>query len=153
MTRLTARELSVVKEAESILYRTMKQDAITIHNTAAATKFVNTVIGHLDRENFLVIFLDVQHKIDSYDVLFKGSIDCATVHPRVIMQEVLKRNSAAIIIAHNHPSGSVTPSAADKAITARIVEAGKLLDIQVLDHIVVAGIDAFSFQENLIMPQ
>lgn len=152
MSVLNAQELNIVNEAKAILYRTLRENPTQIINTEIACDFIALAIGHEERENFLVVFLDIQHRVIHQETLFQGTLDSATVSPRVVMQQALKHNAAALIIAHNHPSGTIYPSNADKMVTTRIVEAGKLFDISVLDHIIVSGDRSYSFQANSIMP-
>ncbi|GIA88948.1 DNA repair protein RadC [Vibrio cholerae] len=93
------------------------------------------------------MFLDNQHRLIAFEELFFGTIDSASVYPREVLKAALKVNAAALIFAHNHPSGDATPSQADKQITQRLKEALALVDIRVLDHIVV-GDSAISFAER-----
>ncbi|TLU64684.1 JAB domain-containing protein [Thalassotalea litorea] len=98
-------------------------------------------------EVFAVLFLDNQHRIISFKKLFYGTIDAATVYPRVIVEHALQLGSCAVILSHNHPSGIVKPSLADKQITKRLIQALGLIDVRVLDHIIVAGHLTYSFAE------
>ncbi|MEZ8076857.1 DNA repair protein RadC, partial [Vibrio sp. FF112] len=100
-----------------------------------------------EREVFAVMFLDNQHHLISFEELFFGTIDSASVYPREVVKAALKTNAAAVIFAHNHPSGDATPSQADKRITQRLKDALALVDIRVLDHIVI-GDSAVSFAER-----
>lgn len=99
-------------------------------------------------EVFAVVFLDNRHRMLHYGELFRGTIDGAAVHPREVVREALERGAAAVILAHNHPSGVAEPSAADQAITRRLREALQLVDIRVLDHIVVGDGETVSFAER-----
>ncbi|QDP02551.1 RadC family protein [Thalassotalea sp. PS06] len=98
-------------------------------------------------EVFAVLFLDNQHRIIRFEKMFYGTIDAATVYPRVIVEHALNLGSCAVILSHNHPSGIVKPSLADKQITQRLIKALGLIDIRVLDHIIVAGHLTYSFAE------
>jgi len=88
-------------------------------------------------EVFACLFLDTRHRVIAYEELFHGTIDGATVYPRVVAEKALKHNAAALIVAHNHPSGISEPSLADQAITRRLKDALALLDIRLLDHFVI----------------
>ena len=99
-------------------------------------------------EVFCVLMLDNQHRVISARELFRGTLSRASVYPREVIQEGLKCNAAAMILAHNHPSGIAEPSDADRDITRRICSAAELLDMRVLDHIVVGDIDCVSFAER-----
>jgi DNA repair protein RadC len=101
-----------------------------------------------EHEVFGAIFLDSQHNVLAFDLMFRGTIDSATIYPREVVKEALAYNAAAVIFVHNHPSGSAEPSEADKRITQRLVNALTVLDIRVLDHLVVGGVDVVSFAER-----
>ena len=99
-------------------------------------------------EVFACLFLDNRHRVMAYEELFRGTIDGASVHPREVVKLALARNAAAVILAHNHPSGVAEPSQADELITGRLREALALVDIRVLDHIVVGDGACVSFAER-----
>jgi DNA repair protein RadC len=103
------------------------------------------------QEVFSCLFLDNKHRILAFEELFHGTIDSASVYPREIVRRALQYNAAALILAHNHPSGDPEPSAADRAITAKIKAALALVDIRVLDHCVVGDNRCVSFAEMGIM--
>jgi DNA repair protein RadC len=86
---------------------------------------------------FGCLFLDNRHRVIAFEELFRGSIDGASVHPREVVRRCLAHNAAAVILAHNHPSGVAEPSAADRAITLRLREALELIDVRLLDHFVI----------------
>jgi DNA repair protein RadC len=100
-------------------------------------------------ENFLVFYLTTTNQLIKSRIEFTGTIDGATVHSRNIVRSALELNAAAVIFAHNHPSGSIEPSTADKNITKRLVDALDLIDVRVLDHLIVGGTSksVFSFNE------
>jgi DNA repair protein RadC len=114
----------------------------------ATRDYLSLKLGSLEREVFAVIFLDKRHRLISYQEMFQGTIDGASVHPREVVKEALKQNAAAVILAHLHPSGVAEPSQADEPITTRLKDALGLVDIRVLDHIIVAGGDTTSFAES-----
>ncbi|HCI1651734.1 TPA: DNA repair protein RadC [Pseudomonas aeruginosa] len=107
--------------------------------------YLRTKLAPLEHEVFAVLFLDAQLRLIEYAELFRGTINQSTVYPREVVKETLRHNAASVILAHNHPSGSVEPSTADKIITARLKEALDLVDVRVLDHIIVAGKKTLSF--------
>jgi DNA repair protein RadC len=113
----------------------------------ATRDYLTLKLGTLEREVFAVMFLDKRHRLISYQEMFQGTIDGASVHPREVVKEALKQNAAAVILAHPHPSGVAEPSQADEFITTRLKEALGLVDIRVLDHVIVAGGDTVSFSE------
>ena len=101
-----------------------------------------------EREVFFVLFLDNQHRLLKKEEIFLGTINCATVHPREIIKSALACNAAAMILAHNHPSGVSDPSLADREITQEIQKAADLMEIRVLDHFVIGKGNYFSFAEQ-----
>ncbi|MBX9607092.1 MAG: DNA repair protein RadC [Gammaproteobacteria bacterium] len=115
-----------------------------LENPHAASQYLVSRMKAYEREVFACLFLDTRHRVITLRELFFGSIDSATVHPREIVKSCLELNCAAIILAHNHPSGVAEPSAADGAITRRIVDALALIDVRVLDHLVVGEREAVS---------
>jgi DNA repair protein RadC len=99
-------------------------------------------------EVFACLFLDNRHRVISFDELFRGTIDGATVHPREVVKLALDHRAAAVIMAHNHPSGIAEASAADKALTQRLKDALALIDVRVLDHFIIGDGEVFSFAER-----
>ena len=114
----------------------------------ATRDYLSLKLGTLEREVFAVIFLDKRHRVISYQEMFQGTIDGASVHPREVVKEALKQNAAAVILAHPHPSGVAEPSQADEFITKRLKDALELVDIRILDHIIIGGGDTTSMAER-----
>ncbi len=110
--------------------------------------YLSTKLRHEKQEVFAVLFLDNRHRVIQYEALFYGSIDGASVYPRIVAQRSLELNAAALILAHNHPSGINEPSHADKHITERLKTTLASLDIRVLDHVIVGDGEAYSFAEH-----
>ena len=105
-------------------------------------------LGHLQSEQFHALFLDSQHRLIKHEVLAYGTIDGASVYPREVIKAALKANAAAVIFAHQHPSGLSDASQADKAITERLVKALALVDIKTLDHMIIGNGEYTSFAEK-----
>jgi DNA repair protein RadC len=120
----------------------------SLSSPRATRDYLALKLGNLEHEVFAVLFLDKRHRLISYQEMFRGTIDGASVHPREVVKEALKQNAAAVILAHPHPSGVAEPSQADEFITTRLKEALGLVDIRVLDHIIVAGGDTVSMAEK-----
>jgi DNA repair protein RadC len=99
--------------------------------------FLKARLTGLEHESFCIIYLDNRHRVIDFDELFRGTVDGTSVYPREVVKESLARNAAAIILAHNHPSGVAEPSQADERITKRLKAALELVDIRVLDHLIV----------------
>jgi DNA repair protein RadC len=110
--------------------------------------YLQVRIGHLEYEAFGVMHLDSQHHLLKVEEMFRGSVSQTSVYPREVVREALASNSSAVILYHNHPSGSVDPSRADEHLTGVLRAALNLVDVRVLDHIVVSGQDATSFAER-----
>ena len=101
-----------------------------------------------DHEVFAVLFLDGRHRVMEYKEMFHGTINSAQVHPRSIAQRALQLNAAAVIVAHNHPSGDPEPSQQDIDLTKRLKDALKLVDVNLLDHLIIGSVDIFSLVER-----
>jgi DNA repair protein RadC len=133
------------KAAEILECKYVRDDAFC--SSEATKDFLRFKLGKYEREVFAVMLLDNRHKLIDYQELFFGTINAACVYPREVVKAVLAENAAAVIFAHNHPSGEAEPSQADISITKRLKEALALIDVQVLDHIVI-GETATSFAER-----
>ncbi|MBN8411863.1 DNA repair protein RadC [Halomonas denitrificans] len=110
--------------------------------------FLAAQLRHLDHEVFAALFLDSQHRVIRFEVLFHGTLDSASVYPREVAKRALALGAGALILCHNHPSGVAEPSGADRRITERLREALGLFDIRVLDHFVVGDAEVVSFAER-----
>jgi len=128
-------------------YAELMQMGPALANPRATREFLRARLRDRDREVFCCLFLDNRHRVICFDEVFRGTID-GSVHPREVVKLALARNAAAVILAHNHPSGVAEPSQADELITGRLREALALVDIRVLDHIVVGDGACVSFAER-----
>ena len=108
-----------------------------IRSPADTEAFLQSRMGHLGHELFCCLFLDNRHRVLRFAEMFRGTIDGTSVYPREVVKEALAVNAAAVILAHNHPSGVAEPSQADERITRRIKSALELVDIRLLDHLIV----------------
>ena len=131
--------------AEILACKYVREDAFT--SSEATKEFLRFKLGNYERKVFAVMLLDSQHQMIDFQELFFGTINAASVYPREVVKAVLAHNAAAVIFAHNHPSGSSEPSQADIAITSRLTQALGLIDVSVLDHVVV-GETTSSFAER-----
>ncbi len=123
-----------------------RSDALS--SPADTRNYLRSRLRSYPHEVFACLFLDNRHRVISFDELFTGTIDSASVHPREVVRRALKHNAAAVILAHNHPSGIAEPSRSDEAITRRLTEALALIDVRVLDHIVIGDAETVSFAER-----
>jgi DNA repair protein RadC len=119
-----------------------------LDSPAATHQFLISRLRDQSYELFCCLHLDNRHRLIAFDELFRGTIDGASVHPREVVKQALSRNAAAVILAHNHPSGVAEPSQADELITRRLREALALVDIRVLDHCIVGDNGCLSFAER-----
>ena len=103
------------------------------------------------REQFVVCFLNGQHRVLTTETLFTGSITTSAVYPREVVQRIMDLGAAAVMLAHNHPSGEITPSSCDRAVTKKLETALGAIDVEVLDHIIVGGAGYFSFSDHRIL--
>lgn len=116
----------------------------------ATVNFLTSELGSLEHEVFCCLWLDNQNRLLKSEQLARGSIHSASVYPREVIKAAIKHNAAAVIFAHNHPSGATKPSDADLAITQNLVKALNYIDVRVLDHIIIGHNQHFSFAENCI---
>ncbi len=121
------------------------QRGAALTDPLAAGRFLQARLRDLDREVFAALFLDAQHRVLAFEVLATGTLDGAAVYPREVVKAALRHHAAALIFAHNHPSGAVEPSAADRALTERLRQALATVDVRVLDHLVIGEGNPASF--------
>lgn len=126
----------------------IRETDCSLTSSKATRDYLLSELRFENREIFAVLFLDNQHQVLKFERLFFGTIDAAAVYPRVVVEQALKHHSAAVILTHNHPSGVAEASLADKKITERLIQALQLIDVRVLDHIIVAGNQCYSFAEH-----
>jgi len=141
-------QLAAVME---VARRCLKEDlrsASALTSPGAVRDYLRLAIADREHEVFVCLWLDAQHRVISFDELFRGTLTQTSVYPREIVKAGLKANAAAVIFAHNHPSGVAQPSQADELLTRNLKEALALVEIKVLDHFVVAGSQALSFAER-----
>ncbi|QIL85403.1 JAB domain-containing protein [Vibrio sp. HDW18] len=138
---------AVLEMAQRHLAETLKRgDALT---SPQHTKlYLSSVLRDRQREAFYILLLDNQHRVIRDEILFEGTIDAASVYPREVVKQALAYNAAAVILAHNHPSGVAEPSQADRRITDRLRDALSVVEIRVLDHFVVGDGEVVSFAER-----
>ncbi len=135
------------------LYRNLQKERaerelIVFSDPAKVAKIYQPVLGHLKQEVFYVVLLDTKlQRIQDFRIT-SGTLDASLVHPREVFSPAIRHLAKGIIVLHNHPSGNLKPSQADREITTRLVQSGKILDIPVYDHIIITFDGYFSFKEN-----
>ena len=138
---------AVLEMARRHLYEPLRRgDALG--NPDDTRRFLLARLRDLPHEVFACLFLDNRHRVIAFEEMFRGTIDGASVHPREVVKRALTHNAAAVIFAHNHPSGIAEPSRADELLTRRLKEALALVDIRTLDHLVVGDGITVSFAER-----
>ena len=142
-----ARIAAVMELARRALAEEMRaRDSLA--SPAAVRAYLRLRMQHLPHECFFCVFLDAQNRVIAADELFRGTLTQTSVYPREIVKAALRLNAAAVIFAHNHPSGVAEPSRADELLTRDLANALALVEVKVLDHFVVAGTHAVSFAER-----
>jgi DNA repair protein RadC len=142
-----ARAEEVLSQARRVLSQRVRRGA-TMSSPQAVKDYLLLEIGVLEHEVFCVLFLDAQHRIIELKQMFRGTVTQTSVYPREVVKAALACNSAAVVLAHNHPSGSVEPSRADEFLTQTLKSALALVDVRVRDHLVVAGAEVCAFSER-----
>jgi len=141
-------EQQTIDMALNILSRRLNKPEVAVESPENVRSFLALKLTGIEREKFCLLFLNNRHGVLEFEEMFQGTIDGCTVHPREVVKRALQLNAAAVVLAHNHPSGNAEPSQADIKITRRLTEALALVDIRVLDHIVVGAGEMVSFAER-----
>ena len=144
-------QLQAVRELGLRLQKAQLKKSVDLGTSNKVGTYLQCEIGHYSREVFCVLLLDNQNRLIECVELFQGTINSANVYPREVVKLALAKNAAAVILAHNHPSGVAEPSASDKLITQALVDALALVDISILDHFVVARAEWVSFADRGMM--
>jgi len=127
------------------------QRGSVLENPEHTINFLSSRLRDYSFEVFSCLYLDNRHRVIQFEELFRGTINGASVHPREVVKKALEHNAAAVIFAHNHPSGIAEPSVADQQITRQLTDALALVDVRVLDHVVVGDAASVSFAERGLM--
>lgn len=130
--------MAVVELARRALAQELKQKPV-FDNPESVKNYLQLHLGHKKHEVFAVVFLDSQHQLLALEEMFRGTLSQTSVYPREVALRALHHHAAAVILAHNHPSGNTTPSHADQSLTQTLKGALQLLDVRVLDHIIVTA--------------
>ena len=144
-------EEAILAKAREILATRLLREHDALTSPHATREYLTMKLADLSHEVFGVVMLDNRNRVITTVEMFRGTIDGASVYPREVAKEVLKHNAAAVILYHNHPSGVTEPSGADIRITERLTKALALLDVRVLDHVIVGGMEIISLAEKGLM--
>jgi DNA repair protein RadC len=139
-------EAAIELARRSIAQGLKESPALT--SPGAVRDYLRLTLGRLPHEVFVCLWLDAQHRVTAFEECFRGTLTQTSVYPREIVKAALAANAAAVIFAHNHPSGAAQPSRADELLTRNLKDALALVDVKVLDHFIVAGNQALSFAER-----
>src|SRR5215813_10423878 len=159
MTLLAEEKITKPKPASVPVYKIMlvREGRVPCYNqqirsSADASTLLHTYLADVDREHFVILLLNQKNRVTGVNMVSIGSLSASIVHPREVYKSAILSNAASIICGHNHPSTDCQPSKEDRAITARLVEAGRLLGVNVLDHVIISGTGKhFSFADaNLL---
>ncbi len=138
----------IVTRAMEIMERRVFCGGQTLQSPTAVKDFLRIKLAGQPNEVFAVLFLDSQFRVIKYDELFKGTVNQTSVYPRVVLCEAMKHNAAAVVFAHNHPSGLTEPSNNDKVMTSKLKTILAEVDVRVIDHVVVGQGEPYSFAEK-----
>ena len=146
---VAAISLKVIREAATLYLLETSEEALVLNEPEKLSDFWRMRIGHLKHEVFAVAYLDSGYRLlrDGVETLQEGTIDRAAVYPRRVVEAALRRQAAALVLAHNHPNGRVEPSEQDKLVTRAITMAAETISIRVVDHLIVSTSDTFSFRK------
>ncbi len=143
-----ARQLQAIFRLSQAWLNERPVESPVINNPAHAANILLPEMAHLDREVLKVVLLNTRLRLISVETVSVGTLDTTLAHPREVFKPAVRRSAASIIVAHNHPAGSTEPSPEDIDLTSRLVSAGKLIGINVLDHIIIAGDRWVSLKEQ-----
>ena len=141
-----------IRVVECVMEGGPTPESTAIKMPADVLEFVQDLPG-ADREKFVVLHLNTRHKVLRRETVSVGTLNDSLVHPREVFKSAVKTNTSVILLVHNHPSGDTTPSPEDRALTKRLVNAGALMGIPVIDHVIVTAEAFLSFQEAGILPE
>jgi len=148
MGQVKALTLLCALELGSRLNREKIPDYTMIRSPQDAAQVVMEDMRHLKKENFRIIILDTKNHVLAVETISVGSLNSSIVHPRELFREAIRHCAAGVILVHNHPSGEVTPSPEDLQVTTRLVEAGRIMGIEVMDHLIIGRDSYLSFREE-----
>lgn len=144
----TAAALQAALELGRRLMNEALPDKRQIRSPSDAASILLPMLSHREQENFVVLYLNTRNCVTSKEILYKGSLNTSVVRPAEVFRSAIRRNCAAIIVSHNHPSGNPDPSPEDVALTRRLIEAGELLQVELLDHVVIGNTSYMSMRER-----
>lgn len=148
---LRARERATLDKALAIVGRVLREPGVCFHTPDAVKQYLRLHLSGEKHERFAVLFLDVQNRCIALELMFTGTLTQTSVYPREVVMAAFRHGATAVVLAHNHPSGSVQPSRADQALTQTLKVALSLVDVRVLDHVIVGARETLSMFEQGLM--
>jgi len=145
---IRARENAIIAEAKAILDQRLFTRGRSLHSPEDVRNYLKLQLASEPNEVFAIIFVDTRHRVIAFEIVQYGTIDAASISPRNVAQRCLQHNAAAVIAAHNHPSGNPEPSSSDYRLTERLRDALALLEIRMLDHFIVGKGQSLSMAET-----
>lgn len=130
------------------VYRNIEDEKITIRSPRDVANYLIEELRYLKKEHFIAVLLDTKNKVIAKETISIGTLNSSIVHPREVFKPAIKKSVSAIIVVHNHPSGDPTPSREDIEVTKRLIKAGEIVGIDLLDHIIIGGSDFFSLKDK-----
>ncbi|UCB31806.1 JAB domain-containing protein [Duffyella gerundensis] len=137
-----------IKRALTLLENHLREPGVAFTSAPFSRDWIRLQLACQERELFMVLLLDNQNRLLAHETLFYGTVSSTVVYPREVVKAALRHNAAAVILAHNHPSGFAEPSDADRNITERLKKALTLVEVRLLDHLVVGSTEIVSFAER-----
>lgn len=150
-TSVLAYENRIITQAIAILERRLFVDGPPMSDPQVTGDYLRLKLMPEPSEVFVAVFLNSKHQVIACETLFRGTIDAAQVHPRVVVQRALAHNTAALVIAHQHPSGCSEPSSSDERLTQRLKSALEYVDVRLLDHFIIGKGQPYSFAANALL--
>jgi DNA repair protein RadC len=144
-------ERAVIDAALTILGGYLRQPGAALHSPDAVQKYLRLHLANERRELFGVMFVDCQNRVIAFEVMFVGTLSQTSVYPREVTMAALRHDAAAVLLVHNHPSGTAEPSPADEHLTTTLKHALSFVDVRVLDHMIVGGATVLSMAEQGMM--
>jgi DNA repair protein RadC len=138
----------IINKALAILKSRMQKSGEVLNSPATVKNYLKLTLGNVEHEIFTCVFLNAQHAVIESIEMFRGTVTQCSVYPREVCKQALALNACAVIFAHNHPSGALSPSESDKMLTTALKQALALVDVRVLDHFIIAGTETMSFAER-----
>lgn len=142
-------KIKIVTCEQKVLYEEKVKNNVKMNNISTVAGFMIDKIGNCDREHLVTVGLNTKGEINYFEINHIGSLNSSVVHPREIFKNAIISNCSSVIIAHNHPSGNTTPSKEDISVTMNMAEAGKILGIELLDHLIITANSFYSFKKEM----